>query len=98
MWTDQQGEQPHDLAREMTIADISTAIAECTCAIEAGFDGVELHGANGYLISQVLDPGSNQRDDAFGGDPLRRNRFALDVAAAAARAIGAARTGIRLSP
>ncbi len=102
MWTDQQGEQPHDLAREMTIADITTAIAEfaraSTLAIEAGFDGVELHGANGYLINQFLDPGSNQRDDAFGGDPLRRNRFALDVAAAVTRAIGASRTGIRLSP
>jgi N-ethylmaleimide reductase len=102
MWTDQQGEQPHDLAREMTIEDISTAIAEfaraSTLAIEAGFDGVELHGANGYLINQFLDPGSNQRKDVFGGDAHRRNRFALEATKAVIRAIGAFRTGIRLSP
>jgi N-ethylmaleimide reductase len=102
IWTDQQGEQPHDLAREMTIADISTAIAEyaqaSTLAIEAGFDGVELHGANGYLINQFLDPGSNQRTDVFGGDAHRRNRFALEAAKAVIRAIGASGTGIRLSP
>ena len=102
MWTDQQGEQPHDLAREMTIGDISTAIAEfaraSTLAIEAGFDGVELHGANGYLINQFLDPGSNQRKDVFGGDAHRRNRFALEAVKAVIRAIGASWTGIRLSP
>ncbi len=102
MWTDQQGEQPHDLAREMTIEDISTAIAEfaraSTLAIEAGFDGVELHGANGYLINQFLDPGSNQRKDVFGGDAHRRNRFALEATKAVIRAIGASWTGIRLSP
>jgi N-ethylmaleimide reductase len=102
MWTDSQGEQPHDLPREMTGADIRTAIDEyvqASCnAIAAGFDGVELHGANGYLITQFLDPGSNLRNDVYGGDLSRRNRFALEVAEAVSAAIGAERVGIRLSP
>jgi N-ethylmaleimide reductase len=102
IWTDSQGEQPHGLPREMTAADISNAIEEyarAACnAIAAGFDGVEIHGANGYLITQFLDPGSNLRNDGYGGDDARRNRFALDVAAAVAMAIGRDKVGIRLSP
>jgi N-ethylmaleimide reductase len=102
IWTDSQGEQPYGAPREMTADDISRAIGEYASAaryaIEAGFDGVEVHGANGYLITQFLDPGSNQRRDEYGGDAARRNRFALDVAAAVAREIGSERVGIRLSP
>jgi len=102
MWTDSQGEQPHDQPREMTASDIQHAIAEyaqaARNAIAAGFDGVEIHGANGYLITQFLDPGSNRRTDDYGGDAGRRNRFALDVASAVSAAIGAGRVGIRLSP
>jgi len=102
IWTDSQGEQPYDLPGEMTIGDIHSAIAEyakaAANAIAAGFDGVEVHGANGYLINQFLDPGSNQRSDDYGGDAARRNRFALDVAAAVSAEIGADRVGIRLSP
>jgi N-ethylmaleimide reductase len=86
----------------MTSQDIEQAIAEYALAaknaVAAGLDGVELHGANGYLINQFLDPGSNQRSDAYGGDAARRNRFALDVAAAVIAGIGADRVGIRLSP
>ena len=86
----------------MSAADIATTINEYASAaanaVSAGFDGVEVHGANGYLITQFLDPGSNQRDDEYGGDMIRRNRFALDVAQAVVNAIGAERTGIRLSP
>jgi N-ethylmaleimide reductase len=67
-------------------------------AILAGFDGVELHGANGYLLDQFLNAASNQREDAYGGSADNRNRFVLEVAAAVAAAIGAGRTGIRLSP
>jgi N-ethylmaleimide reductase len=102
MWTDSQGEVPHDLPRAMTPDDIRTAIDEyvlsAQIAIAAGFDGVEVHGANGYLITQFLDPGSNLRSDAYGADPGGRNRFALEVCAAVAAAIGAERVGIRLSP
>jgi len=102
IWTDQKGEQPYDLPREMSLAEVRAAVSEygrgASNAVDAGFDGVEIHGANGYLITQFLDPGSNQRDDAYGGDAERRNRFALDVAQAVVTAIGAERVGIRLSP
>ena len=78
-----------------TIADFSAAARR---AIEAGFDGVELHGANGYLIHQFLAPGSNHRTDEYGGSPENRVRFALEVTRAVADAIGADRVGIRISP
>ena len=67
-------------------------------AVEAGFDGVELHGANGYLISQFLSSNANLRTDGYGGSVAGRIRFAVEAAAATADAVGAARTGIRLSP
>lgn len=102
IWTDSQGEQPYGTPREMRADDIRMAIAEyaqaARNAITAGFDGVEIHGANGYLINQFLDPGSNLRNDEYGGEPTRRNRFALDIASAVVAAIGSERVGIRLSP
>lgn len=102
VWTDRQGEQPYDLPREMTSVDIAKTVDEyrqaARNAITAGCDGVEVHGANGYLITQFLDPGSNLRDDGYGGDAGRRNRFALEVSVAVAEAIGPGRVGIRLSP
>src|SRR5690606_35750069 len=67
-------------------------------AITAGFDGVEIHAANGYLIDQFLKTGSNQRKDDYGGSVTNRARFLLEVVAAVTDAIGGARTGIRLSP
>lgn len=67
-------------------------------AIAAGFDGVEVHGANGYLVHEFLSPVSNIRDDRYGGSPDNRARFAIEVTAAVAAAVGADRTGIRLSP
>ncbi|KAG8417601.1 hypothetical protein J3458_005095 [Metarhizium acridum] len=73
-------------------------VAAAKNAIAAGFDGVELHGANGYLIDQFLQDVSNQRDDEYGGSIENRSRFAVEVAAAVAQAIGPERTGIRLSP
>src|SRR5512133_3432184 len=102
IWTDSQGEQPYDMPREMTPADIRQSIDEYTQAarnaVAAGFDGVEIHGANGYLITQFLDPGSNRRVDGYGGDAAGRNRFAREVAAEMIASIGADRVGIRLSP
>lgn len=67
-------------------------------AIAAGFDGVEVHGANGYLVHEFLSPVSNIREDQYGGSPENRARFAIEVAGAVAAAVGADRTGIRLSP
>ena len=67
-------------------------------AIEAGFDGVEIHAANGYLLDQFLKTGSNQRTDAHGGGIENRARLLLEVVQAVTDAIGAGRTGIRLSP
>ena len=102
MWTDGQGSQPHTAPRAMTAADIAVAVGEyvqaAQRAIEAGFDGVELHAANGYLLEQFLNANINRRVDGYGGTPDGRNRLVLEVAAAAAQAIGAHRVGIRLSP
>ena len=67
-------------------------------AIEAGFDGVEIHGANGYLIDQFLKDGTNNRTDKYGGSFEYRSRFAVEVVEAVSDAIGSERTGIRFSP
>jgi N-ethylmaleimide reductase len=102
MYTDSHGMQPHSMPRAMTEADIARTVGEyaqaARLAIEAGFDGVELHAANGYLIEQFLNANVNQRTDAYGAGIAGRNRFALEVTRAAAQAIGADRVGIRLSP
>ncbi len=102
MWTDSSGMQANATPASMTEADIAQAIAEyataCKRAIEAGFDGVELHGANGYLIDQFLNTASNQRSDRWGGSVENRIRFAVEVAKAAAAAIGAEHIGMRISP
>lgn len=102
MWTDGQGSQPHTAPRAMTQTDITNAVNEYVqaagLAIEAGFDGIELHAANGYLLEQFLNANVNRRTDGYGASAEGRNRLVLEVAAAAAKAIGAERVGIRLSP
>lgn len=102
MHTDAYGMQPHSAPRAMTEDDIAQAVAEyarsALLAIEAGFDGVELHAANGYLIEQFLNANVNQRTDGYGGSIDGRNRFALEVVRATVAAIGADKVGIRLSP
>ncbi|MFE9629989.1 alkene reductase [Streptomyces sp. NPDC006463] len=88
--------------RELTGAEVRATIADyaeaARNAVEAGFDGVELHGANGYLIHQFLAPGTNRRTDEWGGTTENRIRFAVEVVKAVAAAIGAERTGLRISP
>jgi N-ethylmaleimide reductase len=102
MYTDSQGLQPHSPPRVMTESDIARAVAEyvkaAELALEAGFDGVEVHGANGYLIEQFLNPLVNLRTDAYGGSMQGRNRLALEIARATVDAIGSDRVGMRLSP
>lgn len=102
MWTDENGMQAHTPPAAMTRTDIEQAVGEfaqaARNAVGAGFDGVELHGANGYLIEQFLAANTNLREDGYGGSETNRARFALEVARAAAAAIGPERVGIRLSP
>jgi 2,4-dienoyl-CoA reductase-like NADH-dependent reductase (Old Yellow Enzyme family) len=78
-----------------TVADFRRA---ARCAIEAGADGVEIHGANAYLVQQFLAPSANTRTDEYGGSIANRARFAVEVVTAIAEEIGAHRTAIRLSP
>lgn len=102
MWTDSQGAQPLPTPEEMTQAQLSEArdeiVRAAERAIDAGMDGIELHGANGYLLEQFLNPHSNRRNDAYGGGPENRARFVVEVSRSVVSAIGADRVGLRLSP
>ncbi len=102
MFTDSDGMQPNSPPRPMNDQDIQNAIKEyatsAALAMDAGFDGIELHSANGYLIEQFLNPLVNLRTDEYGGSIAGRNRFAIEVVKAASAEIGAERVGIRLSP
>lgn len=102
IWTDQKGAVPHPTPKEMTIEDIKQTIAEFVTAsknaVKAGFDAVELHGANGYLLEQFLNPHANQRTDEYGGSMENRARLILEIAADVSRAIGSEKVGIRISP
>ncbi len=102
MWTDSQMMQDFPEPKAMTVEDLVNTKAEfvqaAVNALEAGFDGVELHGANGYLLEQFLSPVSNIRTDNYGGSIENRCRFVLEVVRAVAEAIGTSKTGIRLSP
>ena len=102
MWTDTEGMQQFPVPKAMTVAEIKSTqleyITAAANAVQAGFDGVELHGANGYLIEQFLSPVSNIRDDNYGGNIENRCRFLLEIMSGTSEAIGKRKTGIRLSP
>ncbi|KAL7313718.1 hypothetical protein PS15m_007425 [Mucor circinelloides] len=91
-------EQPRALTVDEIKAVIDDFAQAAKNAIEAGFDGVELHGANGFLIDQFINSSSNQRTDIYGGSSENRARFALEVVDAVVQAVGAERTAIRFSP
>lgn len=96
------GLQDHVLPRELTAAEVDATIADFATAarnaVAAGFDGVEIHGANGYLLHQFLAPNANRRTDRWGGSAVNRIRLTVEVAEAVADAIGAELTGLRISP
>lgn len=96
------GKKPYAEARPLTIEEIPRIVADyaraARNAITAGFDGVQIHGANGYLIDQFLRDGSNHRTDDYGGSPENRVRLLREVTTAVAAEIGAGRTAVRLSP
>lgn len=96
------GQQDFPTPRAIDLDEMPTVIEEYVAAarnaVEAGLDGVEVHGANGYLIHQFLAPGANHRTDAYGGSPEHRARFGVEVVRAVAEAIGADRVGLRISP
>lgn len=102
IYTDAEGMQPHPTPRAMTTEDIRSAREEfvraAKNAIDAGFDGVELHAANGYLLEQFIRPTANHREDEYGGPIENRARLILEIARQSVAAIGAERVGIRLSP
>jgi len=102
MYTDAEGMKQNAMPQAMTETDIRTAIEEfaqgARNAMAAGFDGIELHGANGYLLEQFIRPNSNLRTDRYGGSIENRARFVLEVADAVIKAIGKDKVGIRLSP
>jgi N-ethylmaleimide reductase len=102
IYTDAEGLKQMPMPQAMTEADIKIAIKEfahaAKNAMAAGCDGIELHGANGYLLEQFIRPNSNQRTDSYGGGIENRARFVLEVVDATIAAIGRDKVGIRLSP
>ena len=102
IWTDQLQMQDYPTPRALSAAELPLLVEEFVSAarnaIAAGFDGVELHAANGYLLNQFLASNTNLRSDAWGGPVQGRVRFVAEVVDAVAAAIGASRTGIRVSP
>jgi len=102
MWTDSQQMQDFPIPKSMNDEDLLLTLTEyfasASHAIEAGFDGVELHAANGYLLEQFLSPISNIRTDKYGGSIENRCRFVLEVVNGVAATIGKEKTAVRLSP
>ncbi|MBS1660889.1 MAG: alkene reductase [Bacteroidetes bacterium] len=102
IWTDTLGNQAYPTPHPLTDKEIETVIAEHVVAarnaIEAGFDGVELHGANGYLSEQFLNPHVNNRTDQWGGSIANRTQFPIKTLQQIAAAIGPDKVGVRFSP
>lgn len=100
--TTPSGAVPHAVPHALSSAEIATIVqafvSAAQHAIAAGFDGVEVHGANGYLIDQFLRDSANQRTDNYGGSLENRARFLFEVLTAVSAAIGSDRVGLRLSP
>ncbi len=94
--------QPYVVPRELEIDEISEIINQfrqgAKNALTSGFDGVELHGAFGYIIDQFLQDNSNQRSDRYGGSLENRTRFLLEIADAVTQVWGPQRVGVKLSP
>ena len=97
-----KGKQAHPVPHELTADEVPVVIQEIVTAsrnaIEAGFDGVELHSANGYLLHEFLAPDTNVRTDGYGGSPENRARFVIETVNAVVEALGGNRVGIRISP
>jgi len=98
----EKGKQPYPVPHALTVEEARATLQDFVDAsrraIEAGLDGVEIHGANGYLLHEFLSPAANRRDDVYGGSPENRARFVVEVVTAVAEAIGAGRVGLRISP
>jgi len=96
------GKQPYPVPHALSTDELPMVIQEIVTAslnaIEAGFDGVELHSANGYLLHEFLAPNSNIRTDSYGGSPENRARFVIETVNAVVAALGANRVGLRISP
>ncbi|KAF4954309.1 hypothetical protein F66182_18405 [Fusarium sp. NRRL 66182] len=95
---DDKAAVPQAMTLEQIKATVRDFVDAAKKAIRAGFDGVEIHGANGYLLDQFIQDTSNQRDDAYGGSIENRSRLLDEVINAVVDAIGAERVGLRLSP
>ncbi|SHH11658.1 alkene reductase [Geodermatophilus nigrescens] len=98
----EKGKQAYPVPHALTTDEVRDVVRDFTRAAErareAGLDGVEIHGANGYLLHEFLSPASNVRDDVYGGSPENRARLVVEVVTAVAEAIGAGRVGLRISP
>ncbi|HEY0238395.1 MAG TPA: alkene reductase [Friedmanniella sp.] len=97
-----EGKLPYPVPHALTLAELDQTrdafVTAARRAVDAGLDGVEVHGANGYLLHEFLSPVSNQRDDQYGGSPENRARFVIEVVEAVAAEVGASRVGLRISP
>jgi N-ethylmaleimide reductase len=102
MWTDNEGQQDHTIPQELSSAELQNTKQEfvkaALNAIDAGFDGVELHAANGYLLEQFLSPRTNQRTDGYGGSVKNRTRFLIETVREISDFIGSDKVGVRVSP